>query len=393
MTNSVPRHAFTNQIEQILEKHFGILAADVFTASPLLGYLNHKTRSASRGSKSRGAFANHYALYVLTEDYLANGFGPGGKRHGTYDKYGGARFSDLLNRQRELPFGSKLQNHALNGRLNDEFKKFYPSVEKEPIVRDVAKQGYWIQEDLLVVTVRNREGKRQDLNIAPCVIDIIDAYVAAKCEAFESFIDSCEEISALPETDEKSAIAFIEAQLKPEIDARVFEIVSFSILKAFYGDQRIYWGWTRDNLNEDALVLFKTGRTNANDGGIDFVMRPLGRFFQVTETIDVNKYFLDIDKIQRFPLTFVVKSTDGPAAIQSAIEDQAKSKYKIVAVVKSYMDAIEEIINIPLLVERLQSVIKAGKIRLAMDEIVVQSKVEFNYQDTAEVVDDIDETD
>lgn len=30
----------------------------------------------------------------------------------------------------------------------------------------------------------------------------------------------------------------------------------------------------------------KTGRTNANDGGIDFVTKPLGRFFQVTETLD-----------------------------------------------------------------------------------------------------------
>ena len=39
-------------------------------------------------------------------------------------------------------------------------------------------------------------------------------------------------------------------------------------------------------------------------------MTPLGRFFQVTETTDVNKYFLDIDKVQRFPITFVVKSTD-----------------------------------------------------------------------------------
>ena len=27
---------------------------------------------------------------------------------------------------------------------------------------------------------------------------------------------------------------------------------------------------------------------NANDGGIDFVMRPIGRFFQVTETILVT---------------------------------------------------------------------------------------------------------
>jgi len=46
-------------------------------------------------------------------------------------------------------------------------------------------------------------------------------------------------------------------------------------------------------VKEDFLILYKTGRTNANDVGIDFVMKPLGRFFQVTETLDVRKYFLD----------------------------------------------------------------------------------------------------
>ena len=40
-----------------------------------------------------------------------------------------------------------------------------------------------------------------------------------------------------------------------------------------------------------AIKLYKTGKTNANDGGIDFVMKPLGRFFQVTETLDFKKYF------------------------------------------------------------------------------------------------------
>jgi hypothetical protein len=367
----------------------------VFALSPLLGYLNHKTKSASRGSKSRGSFANHYALYVLVEDYIERGFAPGGKRAGTYESYEGARFTDLLRRQRELPFGRKLQNHALNTRLNDEFKKFYPSVGKEPIVRDVEKQRYWLQEDLLIVTVRGKDGKKRDLNIAQAVIEIIDAYVVAKKEAFESFIDSCREISELAQSDEKSAIGFIEAQLKPEIDARVFEIVSFSVLKAFYGDQHIYWGWSRDVINEENLTLYKTGRTNANDGGIDFVMRPLGRFFQVTETTDVNKYFLDIDKIQRFPLTFVVKSNDSVDVIREVIESQGKTKYRINAVVERYMKAIEEIINIPRLLECLQTVIRAGHIRLVMDEIVVQSKVEFHYQeqDTAASADDFHQGD
>lgn len=151
-------------------------------------------------------------------------------------------------------------------------------------------------------------------------------------------------------------------------------------MKAFYGDKHIYWGWTREAINEDSLKLYKTGRTNANDGGIDFVMRPLGRFFQVTETIDVHKYFLDIDKIQRFPLTFVVKSLESVSEIKRVIEAQARSKYKINAVVDSYINAIEEIINIPILFECLSTVITTGKIRQVMDEIEIQSKVEFNYQ-------------
>ena len=380
MNDSVTRHAFTAQIEAILAKHFGKEAADVFAQSPLLGYLNHKTKAASRGSKSRGSFGNHYAIYVLVEDYLSQGFGPGGARAGTYESYEGARFTDLFRRQRELPFGQKLQNHALNARLNDEFQKFYPSLNKQPIVRDIEQQRYWIQEDLLTVTVRGKDGKRRHHNIAQVLLEIIDAYVAAKKQAFEAFIESCQLIAALATGDLNEAVSFVETQLRPEIDARIFEIVSFAVLKAFYGEQHIYWGWSRKTIREEQLTLFKTGRTNANDGGIDFVMRPLGRFFQVTETVDVSKYFLDIDKIQRFPLTFVVKSNDSVSEIEQAIKTQAKVRYKIEAVVAGYMQAIEEIINIPRLLDCLKTVIAANGIKLVMDEIVTQSKVEFNYR-------------
>lgn len=76
MNSSIPKHAFTSVIEDILLRHFGEYAKDVFILSPLLGYLNHKTKSASRGSKSRGSFANHYALYVLLEDYIKKGLLP-----------------------------------------------------------------------------------------------------------------------------------------------------------------------------------------------------------------------------------------------------------------------------------------------------------------------------
>jgi hypothetical protein len=117
------KHSFTEAILGVLRKHFGEDAEAILAASPLLQYLNIKTRSANRGSKARGSFANHYALYVLVEDYLAKGFAE--DRTGQYKRYEGARFSDLFRRQRELPFGAKLQNHALNSRLNDEFAKYF----------------------------------------------------------------------------------------------------------------------------------------------------------------------------------------------------------------------------------------------------------------------------
>lgn len=376
----ISQHAFTAAILDILTRHFGEYAKDVFEASPLLGYLNNKTKAANRGSKARGAFANHYALYVVVEDYIKKGF-LDGKASLPYEKYEGARFTDLFRRQRELPFGAKLQNHALNSRLNDEFKKFYPAVGIPPIVREVETQRYWVQEDLLLVKVRHKDGKDYVHNIAQTIIEIVDAYVSVKKAAFEGFLETCRQIAELGKTDPKHAVDFVEKQLQPNVDARVFEIVSYAVLKARYGQETIWIGPERDSVSEEVLILYKTGRTNANDGGIDFVMRPLGRFFQVTETVDANKYFLDIDKVQRYPITFVVKSTENAEQISSAIRQQAVSKYKIEVIVDSYMKAVEEIINVNDLVRSFHEVVKSGKLQEVMDEIVIQSKVEFNYND------------
>ena len=74
MTYGGAPHDFTPTILQVLHRHFGNDANDVFKASPLLAYLNIKTRAAQRGAKARAAFANHYALYVVIEDYIQKGF-------------------------------------------------------------------------------------------------------------------------------------------------------------------------------------------------------------------------------------------------------------------------------------------------------------------------------
>jgi len=125
------RHPFTDKIDSILEKYFSDDAEQVYKNSELLQYLNHKTKSANKGSKSRGSFGNLYAIYVLVEDYIEKEFH---KQEG-YSDYEGAKFSYLFKRQRELHFGSRLQNHALNHRMNEEFKKFFPTCEYTPIIR------------------------------------------------------------------------------------------------------------------------------------------------------------------------------------------------------------------------------------------------------------------
>lgn len=131
------------------------------------------------------------------------------------------------------------------------------------------------------------------------------------------------------------------------------------------------------------MILYKTGRTNANDGGIDFVMKPLGRFFQVTETIDAGKYFLDIDKVQKYPVTFVIKTEQEIEYLFNKIEEQARTKYKIKAIIKKYMECIEEVINIPELILRFNKVLEVQRGIQVIEEIVLQSRFEFNIEEEA----------
>ncbi len=368
-------HTFTVKIKQVLERNFGELSQDIFANSQLVQYINLKTRSANRGSKARSSFANLYAIYVIVEDYIANGF----HQNSEYVNYEGALFNKLFTRQRELPFGGSLQNHALNNRMNSEFQKFFPNSEYVPIIRNLETKRYWINENLLKFNI----GK-QSYNLAQSIIEIIDEYVKTKQDAFQRFIQSTEELQQIGETTPEKVKEFIIGLLAPNVDARLFEIVSYSILKYYYHDQKIIWGYEIENLNTENLKLYKTGRTNANDGGIDFVMKPLGRFFQVTETLDFKKYFLDIDKIQKYPISFVIKSIEEENVLLSKIKDNASKTYPVNAIVERYMQSIEEIINIPILSERFNEVTKNGYLKSILDEIVVQSKVEFNYTDEDE---------
>ena len=178
-------YEFTKVIKNILKEIFGNKSELIYSISPILQYINLKTRAANRGSKARSSFGNLYAIYVLVEDYVKKEFDESGK----YISYEGSKYSELLRRQRELPFGQKLQNHALNHRLNQEFKKYFPTCDYVPVIREPSNNRYWFNENLLTCVI-----EEQTYNLAKIIIQIIELYISTKTNAFEYFIESCQQI-------------------------------------------------------------------------------------------------------------------------------------------------------------------------------------------------------
>ncbi len=72
------------------------------------------------------------------------------------------------------------------------------------------------------------------------------------------------------------------------------------------------------------------------------------------------------------------------------IELHARNKYNNNAVVDRYMMSIEEIINLPILLDHLRGISQGGRFSQVIDEIVLQSSVEFNYENVDSVEDDSD---
>ena len=65
---------FASYISSYIKDKYGKDAESIFSLSYILQYLVHKTKSANKGAKARGSFANLYAIYVIIEDYLNKGY-------------------------------------------------------------------------------------------------------------------------------------------------------------------------------------------------------------------------------------------------------------------------------------------------------------------------------
>ena len=320
----------------------------------LVQYLSRKTKAADRGSKARRSLGNLYALLVLAEDRLA------GRT---------SRFTDLMARMKSLPFGSKLQNHPLDNRLNDEFGRQYDVGAAMLPVQAVevdGQKGRKISHDLLV------HGGADPNAVAQLVVDVIQAYVQLITANQSTVLEEIEAIETLEDLTE-----FFDAAFAMTSDARLFEIGSYVLLAEYFRHQTVYVGETAGTVQAQPLALFRTGRTNANDGGIDFVLQPLGKFFQVTETLDFKKYFLDFEKVNRFPMSFVVKMTGDRETVMRRIwSDAVRSNLYSETLLNTYMSLFDQIYTLTDLAAIIQS-LPPQSVPILKSSLALQFQLEF----------------
>lgn len=317
-------------IEAILKKEFLQNYQEIYDNSPLLQYLDKKMKAVHGNSKTRRSFANIYAIYSILYFYQKDFF----NKPDEYRKFSGYDYMRLFNHYRSLYGGSKLQNHALNSRVNGEFKNRFPSVANDLVIIDNGK--YLLHIDYLYVN---------QIDISKACCHIIEKYIELLKTKDYALLQILQEMQSSTDYAEKKVK--IQNLLSEDAEARIFEIISYAILKNHYKSQKVYWGYSLDAIQEEELQLYKTGRTNANDGGIDFVMRPTGRFFQVTEVNNYDKYLLDIDKVMHFPITFVIKTNVSKQKVRQDLDAYINERASGMLVIEErYRNAIEELITI-----------------------------------------------
>lgn len=317
-------------VADILKEEFPIEFQAIYNNSPLLQYLDKKMKAVHGNSKTRRSLANIYAIYSILHFYQTDFY----QDKVAYRAFGGYDYMRLFTYYRGLYGGSKLQNHALNSRVNGEFRNKFTDVTNDLIIINNGK--YLIHIDYIYVN---------DHDISKVCCRIIEKYVDLLITKDHALISILSEMQAM--TDYSKKKAKINELLTEDAEARIFEIISYAILKNHYKNITVYFGYSRDKIEEVQLQLYKTGRTNANDGGIDFVMRPVGRFFQVTEVNNYDKYLLDIDKVMHFPITFVIKTKSSKASVLEELEHYISYRTSGMAVLEErYRKAIEDIITI-----------------------------------------------
>lgn len=329
-------------------------------------YITRKTKASERDSKARRSLGNLYALYVLCHDYL-NG------------NEQGSTFTLLMGRMKSMPFGAKLQNHPLDNRLNDEVRRQYNTTD-EMLPVQPADLGDGRKARKISVALLSENGMNPK-ETAAYVVSSIDKYIQIINDKQTEYLAEIESANT-----DSEITKLIKKTFEYNSDARLFEIVSFALLYMHFQQYEV-----RINVNEikfispiresQKLTLYRTGRTNANDGGIDFVLQPIGKFFQVTESLEFKKYFLDFDKTNRFKLSFVIKTKLRPEQVKERLKLDAQQELPP-QTVELYTNLFDDIFTLNELNEILKWVSSSHEAISQLKEIIIDCfKLEYGLLD------------
>jgi len=196
-------------VKEILAQEFPDNFQDIYDASLLLQYLDKKMKAVHGNSKTRRSLANIYAIYSILHFYEKDFYNSPDQ----YRAFQGYDYTKLFVYFRTLYGGSKLQNHALNSRVNGEFRnKFQQAVNDLILIND---GKYLLHIEYLYILGHD---------ISKVLCRMIEKYIALLTEKDHSLIQTLQELQQ--STDNRHKIEIITSLLNEDVEARIFEIIS-----------------------------------------------------------------------------------------------------------------------------------------------------------------------
>ena len=201
-------------VADILKAEYGAKFQEIYDKSLLIQYLDKKMKAVHGDSKTRRNLANIYAIYSVLYFYKEDFY----EQRQKYLNFEGYDYMKLFHFYRSLYGGSKLQNHALNSRVNGEFRNKLQDVVNDLIIAHNGK--YLLHVDYLYVNGHD---------VSKTVCRIIAKYIEMLVEKDHALIRILAELSNMSECMQKAEK--LKELLTENAEARIFEIISYAILK------------------------------------------------------------------------------------------------------------------------------------------------------------------
>ncbi len=203
-------------IKVILTEHYGDRYKQVYDGSCLIQYLDKKMKAIHGNSKTRRSLANIYAIYSLVHHYIPLYY----NNAEAYKQFKGFDYMLLFNFYRGLYGGNKLQNHALNSRVNGEFLNKFPYGKNLIIINN---GRYALHIDYLYV---------DSLDISKAAQHIIIQHITLLEEKDHALIGILSELGSM--TNDSAKKLQLTALMTEDAEARIFEIISYAVLRNHY---------------------------------------------------------------------------------------------------------------------------------------------------------------